>query len=37
MNKLCVLFALVLFFQVSAQDKPNPETLEPGAKPLILT
>jgi peroxiredoxin len=34
MNKLYVLFALVLFFQVSAQDKPNPETLEPGAKAI---
>ncbi len=32
MNKLCILFAMVLFFQVSAQEKPNPQTLEPGEK-----
>ena len=32
MNKLCILFAMVLFFQVSAQEKPNPETLKPGDK-----
>lgn len=32
MNKLWFLFALALFFNVSAQDKQDPKPLEPGAK-----
>jgi thiol-disulfide isomerase/thioredoxin len=34
MNKLYVLFALLIFFQVSAQEKPDPVTLEPGSKAI---
>ncbi len=32
MNKLVVLFALILTLNTFAQDHPNPETLQPGAK-----
>ena len=32
MNKLVVLFALFLTLNAFAQDHPNPETLQPGAK-----
>lgn len=36
MDKVGILFAMVLFFQVSAQEKPNPETLQPGDKAVDL-
>jgi thiol-disulfide isomerase/thioredoxin len=34
MNKLYVLFALLIFFRVSAQEKPDPVTMEPGSKAI---
>jgi thiol-disulfide isomerase/thioredoxin len=34
MNKLYVLFALMIFFNVSAQEQPDPPTMEPGSKAI---